>query len=141
MPDETLQASQALDLLLSRFRNLGDRQLKAVWQKECEACVDSLMLDFGSALLTIRVNPDDDTLSFSVNESLTPQLLREANEISHSAPWAAFIGKSFGWGWLALNQQGYPDMLLLSFESVVFPEVVVNVVASSIKIGTVSRHK
>ena len=50
-----------------------------------------------------------------------------------------FTPKTFGWGWVAIDQQGYCDGLLLSFEAIVFPEIVLNVVASSIKVGAVTK--
>ena len=60
-------------------------------------------------------------------------------DVSSNEPWVNFIGKVFGWGWITLNQQGYCDGVLLSFEQVVFPEVALNVIASSIKVGVVTK--
>jgi hypothetical protein len=45
----------------------------------------------------------------------------------------------FGWGWITMNQQGYCDGLLLSFGKVIFPQLVLNVMASAIEVGKIAK--
>jgi len=42
--------------------------------------------------------------------------------------------KSFGWGWLTINQQGYIDGDMLSFAGIT-PRLLITVVASSLKVS------
>ena len=52
--------------------------------------------------------------------------------ISNSQRWQRFIGRSFGWGWITINQQAYINDILISFGDLT-PTLCFNVVASSIK--------
>ncbi len=53
-------------------------------------------------------------------------------------PWKRLIGKECGWTWMALNQQGYCDSAMLSFEGIV-PTVLLHAIASSIELFTIRR--
>jgi hypothetical protein len=47
------------------------------------------------------------------------------------------IGREFGWGRVAIKQQGYLDTVLLSFTEVM-PRVCVTAIASSLKISMIA---
>ncbi|HEY2910374.1 MAG TPA: DUF6334 family protein [Gemmataceae bacterium] len=54
-----------------------------------------------------------------------------------SALWNTLIGKNCEWSWVAWNQQGYRDSLMLSFDGAV-PTVLLCVMASSIEVLSVT---
>jgi hypothetical protein len=126
----------ALYPLLSGFQEIGDHALQTVWQIEDDAGLDCIILDFGIRLLVVFAAPDDDTIDFQFADPTS--LPSDSIETSHLSPWKDFIGVGFGWGWVTVNQQGYCDGMLLSFGGI-FPQVVLSVIASSIKIGQVSK--
>jgi len=76
----------------------------------------------------------DDTVDFQFADATNLPLDRV--DVSHLPPWKDFVGVPFGWGWVTVNQQGYCDGMLLSLGGI-FPQVVLSVIASSIKIGQV----
>jgi hypothetical protein len=55
-----------------------------------------------------------------------------------AAPWKRLISKECGWTWMAINQQGYCDSAMLSFDGIV-PTVLLHVIASSIELFTITR--
>jgi hypothetical protein len=122
--------------MLSAFHSVGDRSLQTVWQVYTEGSLDRLILDFGQISLIIVADENDDTIDITIADSPDPHSIGGVDG-SSLKPWNSFIGKRFGWGWVTVNQQGYRDGLLLSFESIV-PQIVLNVIASSIKVGTIS---
>ena len=129
--------AEVLFPMLSEFHSISDRELQAVWQVYTEGSVDHIVLNFGSIALAVTADEDDDSIDFRVAD---PTDFRNPDDfdVSHLEPWKRFIGKSFGWGWVTVNQQGYCDGLLLSFEGVT-PQVVLNVMASSIGAGLITR--
>jgi len=130
------RTAEALAPTLSIFHSVGDRPLRAVWQIYTEGSLDRLVLDFGDISLTALVDEDDDSIDITVAATADPQSIG-GMDASSAEPWNKVIGKAFGWGWVMVNQQGYCDGLLLSFDGI-FPQIVLNVIASSIKVGTVS---
>jgi hypothetical protein len=122
---------------LSSYSAIDGSQLLRVWQFEAEGSVDRLVLDFPSTSLLITADEDDDSITCSIAKGTTVDQ-GCAIDVSGREPWESFIGRAFGWGWVTVNQQGYCDGLLLSFDGIV-PELVLNVMASSIKTGTIVR--
>jgi hypothetical protein len=57
--------------------------------------------------------------------------------IRSDKPWKKYVGKECGWTWLAWNQQGYLDSVLISFEGIE-PNVLLNTIGSSIEIFAIS---
>jgi Family of unknown function (DUF6334) len=134
--DPTTKAAQALSPLLSPLGRLSEQRLDSVWALHIEGSLDRLVLRFGPAALIIKADPDEDTIEFSVSDSCDPHA-DGCIEADKTEPWRSLIGKPFGWGWVTINQQGYCDGLLLSFEGI-YPGIVLNVIASSIKIGLIT---
>lgn len=129
------QAAEALFPMLSAFHSISDLPLQAVWQTLTEGSLDRFVFDFGPKALIVFADENDDSIELSVSE--TRDFLNEGGvDVSQMEPWASLIGASFGWGWLTINQQGYCDGLLLAFAGIV-PQIVLNVIASSIKVGTI----
>lgn len=116
---------------LSCFRTIDGLQLRRVWQLEADSSVDRLILDFSSTSLLITADEDDDSITCSIAKGIAVDQGCGV-DVSDREPWKSFIGRSFGWGWVTINQQGYCDGLLLSFGGIV-PQLVLNVMASSIK--------
>lgn len=136
MQDPKTKVAEAISPMLSAFNRLTEQRLDSVWETHTEGSLERLILIFGPAALAITADVDDDSIDFFVSDSF--DLHSAANvEVSQTEVWKGFIGKSFGWGWVTINQQGYCDGLLLSFEGI-HPEVLLNVMASSIKIGLIS---
>jgi hypothetical protein len=137
MPTVKTRVAQALSPMLSAFHSITERRLQHVWQMHTEGSLDRLIFDFGSVSLVVTADEDDDSIDFGVAASPDASQVG-CVEASHVEPWKGLIGKSFGWGWVTVNQQGYCDGLLLSFEGIV-PDVLLNVMASSIKVGLIAR--
>ena len=130
-------AAEALFPMLSPFHSISGQPLQAVRQVHAEGSLDRLVLDFGTNALVVSADEDDDSIDLSVSLGADSHRAGDVDS-SHLEPWDNFIGMSFGWGWVTVNQQGYCDGLLISFKGIV-PQIILNVIASSIKVGTITR--
>jgi Family of unknown function (DUF6334) len=120
-----------LDSLLLEFEGINRQVLRAVWRVYREASLGKIVLGFDQDSLVVEAVSYDDTITIHLISNND----RNADgwiDASHSKPWSRFIGKTFGWGWITINQQGYLDGILLSFDGI-WPQVMLNVMASSIK--------
>ena len=138
MASVSMQAAEALYPTLSVFHAAQGHPLKSVCQVLDEGSLQKLILDFGAVLLTVTANEDDDTVDLAAVSADQSTLKLDGQDISSLEPWTEFIGRSFGWGWLIMNQQGYIDGVLLSFSGL-DPQLLMNVIASSIKISQIAR--
>jgi len=129
------RTADALAPMLASFHSVNDEPLQAVWYVYRDASLESVTLDFGVTSLAIMADENDDTIDLSIVQ--TDRRDTRSASGNHLDIWKQFIGKRFGWGWITVNQQGYCDGLLLSFEGVL-PQLAVSVVASSIKVATIS---
>jgi hypothetical protein len=130
------RAAEALTPMLSAFHSVADRPLRAVWHVCTEGSLDRIIFDFGQISMIVAADENDDSIDLTVAD--TPDLRNlGGDETSHLEPWNNLIGKPFGWGWVTINQQGYSDGLLLSFGGIV-PQIILNVMASSIKISKIT---
>jgi hypothetical protein len=135
-PNVALAAGTALSPVLAGFRKIGQRPLQTVWQIQDETSLARIIFDFDQLSLIVSADANDDSvdLEFGNQTNLDKTGYVDASQLR---PWKDFVGLPFGWGWITVNQQGYCDGLLLSFGNIV-PQLVLNVVASSIKIGKIS---
>ncbi len=113
--------------------------LRVVYEHESYNCRDALIFVFTSRILVIQAIARDDTVSVS-SKSVKSFKNRRGFQKSKFSVWQQFIGKPFSWGWVTINQQGYCDGVLLSFDDV-NPAVCLAVVASSIEICSIVRQK
>ncbi|MFY9724038.1 MAG: DUF6334 family protein [Bryobacteraceae bacterium] len=128
--------AEALHPTLSVFHAISQESLRAV---RVENDLDRVIFDFDRGALVVEGNPDDDSIEIQfVNQGEFQNT--EAVETSHLDPWARFIGKPFGWGWVTVNQQGYCDGLLLSFGGI-DPQLLLTVAASALVVSTITRHE
>ena len=104
--------------------------LVEVYEKLKYGLRDEIILDFGDCFLQFGVNPDTD--------SIVPRFhgrkfasRRGYRSVGGAAPWSRYLGEECGWTWLAINQQGYWDTALISFDAVI-PNILLNVMASSL---------
>jgi hypothetical protein len=89
--------------------------------------------------MTITAEAEDDSINVLINR--TPSDGAGGHDASESPPWREFIGQEFGWTWIVVNQQGYCDGVMLNFGKDIFPQLLLNVIASSITIGLISRYE
>lgn len=129
------RTAEALAPVLSMFHSIGDRSLCAVWQVYTEGSLDKLIFDFGQISLIVAADENDDSIDIAVAGQNRPLPVGCADG-SQLQPWTNIIGKPFGWGWVTVNQQGYCDGLLLGFGEII-PQIVLNVIASTIKVGVI----
>jgi len=122
--------------MLSMFHSIGDRSLRAVWQVYTEGSMDKLVFDFGQISLIVAADENDDSIDIAVAGPNGPAPVGGVDG-SQLPPWNNIVGKPFGWGWVTVNQQGYCDGLLLGFGGIV-PQIALNAIASSIKVGVIS---
>ena len=123
---------------LDAFQELSqkeDQRLEEVWQRVEDGCRELIALKFSAAVLTFAVDPDADTVEVRCQEAetLDSSGLSRADAV---APWSALIGRPFGWGWVAINQQGYQDGVLLSLGGLE-PSVLLVAAASSLRVYAV----
>src|ERR1700748_2344083 len=133
MTTSKTMAAEALYPKLLIFHSVSGQPLRAVWQIRAEGSVEKLVLDFDAQALVVSADENDDSVEVGISTAARFHCA-DRLDVTNLPPWNGFIGKPFGWGWVTVNQQGYCDGLLLSFGGIV-PQLVVNVVASSIKIG------
>jgi hypothetical protein len=118
---------------LDQFYSLTQEKpekLEVVYERICEGCRDLLVLKFTTKWLTVLANSDDDTIAVRVDNGPSGADLALVRECR---TWESLIGQEYGWGWIALNQQGYCDSILLSFEGPLEPRVLLYVSGSSIR--------
>ncbi len=131
--------SESLRQVLSTFQTIDDERgddespLRNVWYIRNDSCLEQVVLQLGDMFLVVAANQDDDTVILSTALSFDTTT---AENVSTSGTWHDLIGKSFGWGWATVNQQGYCDGIMLSFSGIE-PKVCLNVIASSIKVAAV----
>jgi len=116
---------------LAEFHRINGHPLRAVWHVYVEDCLDKIILEFDLDSLVVEAEPYDDTIVFSVTGN-TDLITSGRIDASHTEPWRSFIGALMGWGWITINQQDALDGILLSFDGI-FPQVMLSVMASSIK--------
>ncbi len=114
-----------------------EQRLEEVWQRVEEGCRELVALKFSAGVLTFEVDADTDTVEarFQETEAFNPAGLTRADA---DAPWLSLMRRSFGWGWVAINQQGYHDGVLLSFDGLE-PSVLLVAAASALRIYTVNE--
>ena len=136
MDQETKRlVGEALFSVLSEFHKIEDATLRAVRHVWTEDSLDRIILDFGSRCLVIAADQNDDTVDISVATTIEERCA--GDDSSHSAAWASLLGKKFFWGWVTVNQQGYCDGVLLSFDGIK-PQIFLNVIASSFNISSIT---
>jgi hypothetical protein len=95
-----------------------------------------LVLNLGDCFLQFGVDIDTDTIISQFQAS--PFRSKKAyRSIRSGKPWKKYVGKECSWTWLAWNQQGYLDSVLLSFEGIE-PNVLLNAIGSSLEIFTIA---
>src|SRR5262249_51363925 len=113
--------------------------LREVYERTANGCLDSLVLVFTTKVLVLWANEDDDTISVRSKRAAAFSLDGDYRE-SRSLVLRSFIGKAFGWGWITVNQQGYCDGALLSFDGLT-PGILLAVAASCIEISRVTPQE
>ena len=113
--------------------------LHDVLEKMVYGCREELILDLGDCFLRFGVDDNTDTIASRFQPS--PFRAKKGyRSIQSDKPWKKYVGKECGWTWLAWNQQGYLDSVLLGFEGIE-PNVLLQTIASSIDVFTVSLVK
>jgi uncharacterized protein DUF6334 len=110
--------------------------LNNVLEKRVYGCRDELILTLGDCFLRFGVDIDTDTIT----SRFQPLLFRAKKgyaSIQSARPWNKYVGKECGWTWLAWNQQGYLDSVLISFDGIE-PNVLLHTIGSSIKVFMIS---
>jgi Family of unknown function (DUF6334) len=106
--------------------------LNDVVEKIAHGSRDELVFDLGDCYLRFGVDIDTDTIT-SQFQPFPFRVKRGYSSVRAVAPWKAHVGKTCGWTWLAMNQQGYLDTALVAFDGIE-PNVLLQVIASSIEI-------
>jgi uncharacterized protein DUF6334 len=106
--------------------------LRTVSERIVDKCRAALALEFTTKRLVFAANPDDDTISVRCEGTPSPNS-SGWRRINGKTAWKSLIGAAFGWGWITINQQGYCDGVLLSFNGL-RPTIMLCVVGSSITI-------
>ena len=125
--------AEALSPMLSTFHLINGQLLQIVKYCHTDGSLEKLTLGFESTALVATANAEDDSIDIEIANTHDVQNLGDI-DASQLQPWKDLIGKPFAWGWVTVNQQGYCDGILCSFGEFI-PQLTLNVVASSIKVG------
>lgn len=119
---------------LEPFHASQQKLLTAVLHRDTDEG-ETIFLVFDRAALCLKSDPEFDrvTVGYGPLDDVD-----DCDELTADTPWSRFIGKPFFWGWLTVNQQGFVDGVLVSFDGVL-PEVGVSVVASSLETVLITR--
>ena len=122
--------------LLSEFHKIGTRVLRKVWYVWTDQCLDKIIFEFEEVSLLVEAEVEYDTIAIRCigNDKLSDY----STAAGSTDLWNQFIGKTFAWGWITINQQNYLDGILLSFDTIM-PNILVNVAASSLVVGLIHR--
>jgi hypothetical protein len=129
MADWRRATAEAVSPLLDNFQQIETQVLRSVFRLTDDECVARITLRFDRSYLAIGARSDDDTVELETGGFAG--VPTQGLDASGSELWKDLIGKPFGWGWVTINQQGYCDGVLLSFDGII-PQVLLTVVASSI---------
>jgi hypothetical protein len=110
--------------------------LTDVLEKQVHGCRDELILNMRDSFLRFVVDNETDTM-MSLFQPSPFRATKDFTSIQGAAPWKQYIGKECGWTWIGWNQQGYVDMMLISFDGIE-PNVLLQTIASSIKVFTIA---
>ena len=131
------QQHRNLHPLPLEFHRINGHALRAVWHVYSDQCLDKIILEFDQDCLIAEAEPADDTIVFR-SGSKSALSRDQWQDASNSEPWRDLIGRAFGWGWVTINQQDFLDGILLSFDGIT-PQVMLNVIASSIKESVIQK--
>lgn len=137
MPYNKEKVVDGLYPLLSIFDEIGGQRLDAVLLMHEYGSLAKIVLDFDSVSLVVVADKNDDTIDCKTVDRVRPRKVKSVDG-NKSEPWRTFIGRKFGWGWVTVNQQGCCDGLLLSFDGIA-PDLLLNVIASSIKVARIAK--
>jgi hypothetical protein len=111
-------------------------RLGGVFELVVDGCRDELVLALDHATLKFRPDPDTDSLDVQFADA-DFQPLPNHRPLTGTA-LDRFAGSEFGWSWLAVNQQGFCDSAMLSFNGIT-PNVLIHVIGSSVMIFGIDR--
>lgn len=130
-----LRAAEVTFIMREPFQQMEGEPLKAVHELVVEGCLIKYFFIGTEHALLIAADVNDDTVE--VHLTSPDKLPVTVKNVSAVDPWKSLIGRSFGWCSMTINQQGYCDGVLMSFDGV-FPQVFLTVIASSIKLGRIT---
>lgn len=111
-------------------------RLREIYELVTDGSREEIILALDNGHLVISADEDTDEISVYYQEAdfRPPPAYRSLGSVW---PWDRYVGKECGWTWIAINQQGYCDGALLSFEGII-PSILLHVIASSIEVFTIS---
>lgn len=110
--------------------------LTDVLEKQVQGCRDELVLNLRDSFLRFVVDNETDTMMSEFQPSPF-RVTKDYASIQPTRPWRQYVGKECGWTWFGWNQQGYLDMVLISFDGIE-PSILLQTIASSIKVFTIA---
>jgi len=102
--------------------------LREVYELLEDTCRTEVVLQMEDSYLLVRVDEDTDALDYEFSSG---EFFPGPNH--QPASWKNQLGSECDWTWTAVNQQGYMDSILLSFDGVV-PTVLLHGIATSIEV-------
>jgi hypothetical protein len=102
-----------------------------------DGCLNRTIFVFDQVSLVIGCDPEDDSVELRTVPSANVEVLGSI-DATESQPWKFLLGKPFGWGWITVNQQGYCDGVLLTFNGIQ-PQLLLTVGASAVSVSAINR--
>ena len=121
--------------LMGPLSHLNGEILQGVEQIVEGGTLSELILRFDHQQIVVRALAWDDSL-----EVVREKDYRRGESIATKEPWVSFLGKKMGRGWLAMNQLGYIDTVILA-QGGTSPSLVITTEASELKLRSCSSPK
>jgi hypothetical protein len=109
--------------------------LREVYERVQDGLRTELVFVWDHGASVLRADPDTDSLEIAGHEEQYV-LDAELQQISQQNPFTVYCGSKCIWTWTAVNQQGYCDSAMISFEGLI-PSLLLHVIGSAIRVFTI----
>jgi len=133
--------SSRLRLVIPDPMLLPDREtpylLHSAYELMDQGFREQIVLDWRDSHLVVQVNGDFDTLEPQFYKAPFRRT-KAYHSIGSNSFWEKLLGKECDWTWVGVSRQGYCDIIVLSFDSIL-PQVLFHAIGSSIEVFTISE--
>ncbi len=115
-----LRAAHALYPLGAPFSHVEGHELRAVRQIGRGDCLRELVFVFDSGSFVVTANMQTDTIDLAFEKDEVA-----GEDVTSHLPWTDCVASSAACSWLAVDQHGYLNCLLLAFGDLALPQVAI----------------
>ncbi len=125
----SLKASYALYPLMEPFSHVEGKTLLGVVETHQDERLSDLNFIFRSGSFHVQCNAKASSIQVAFDPTQQSQAAGTPSE-----PWKTFVGANARLSWLATNQHGYVDTVLLSFGDELSPQVAITSVGPNLRV-------